>query len=256
MADTLDSIIKRYINEKGESSKHGYQRYLQMAIDGLDNLNFDVSGEPVFLSVTLGDQQVIPIPQDNVRIIGVHFATQDGQWISFARDNDMKIATDLQCGKPDYNENEIDIDDAVNLYGFSGWGYSAESYSNHFRNGEQTGAYYNLPGGNPYTFRENAAMQVVELSSNAPGKVILEYLPTSKQVNGQFVVHPFLREPLIAWLNYASVRSKSASSSSDVAAKKRVFINAKVWSGKQLRSFTKADFLDSFRKTYKQTPKF
>jgi hypothetical protein len=195
--DTLDSIIKRFINEKGETSKHGYQRYLQIAIDGLDDMHFDVSGHPKFLACTLDDQAVIDIPDDSLRIIGVHFATKGGEWVSFARNTSQKIATQQKCGTPDSTENDINIEQAAELYGFNGRGYTAEAYANHFRNGEQTGGYYNMPGGNPYTFRVNEQMGVVELSSNAPKEVILEYLPTAQQINGQYEVHPYLREPLI-----------------------------------------------------------
>ena len=78
---TLDSIIKRYINEIGDEFKHDYRRYLQILIDGLDELNFDISGMPKYLECDLGDDRTIPIPEDSVNITGVHIASPNGNWI-------------------------------------------------------------------------------------------------------------------------------------------------------------------------------
>ena len=99
-------------------------------------------------------------------------------------------------------------------------------------------------------------MGVIELSSNHPGKVIFEYLPTAKTVNGKHEIHPFLVEPLLAWLNYADVRFKRSVSKGLINDLERTYVLKKTRAQKRFNSFSKEDFLNSIRKGYSAVAKF
>ena len=54
---TLDSVVKNFLSERGDTSKSGYQRYLQMAINGMQEMSYDVSGMPEYLDISLDDSK-------------------------------------------------------------------------------------------------------------------------------------------------------------------------------------------------------
>jgi hypothetical protein len=255
---TLDSVIKNYIIEKGDSSKHGYQRFLQIAITGLKDMDYDVSGTPKYLECTPSDQATIPIPSDMINLIGVYAVDGSGSWTPFAKDIDMAMSVQRECGTPTQAQGKVPFN-ANSIQGIalgsSAGGYVSEAYTNHFRNGENTGGYYNQPGGNVFLFRENPEMHAIELSSNATSVVILEYLPSHQKVNGQHLVHPFLLEPLLAWLRYATIRSKR-NTTNEALTLKREYYNVKRLAQLRFNAFTKADFVNAFRSHYKSSYKF
>lgn len=243
---TLDSVIKNYLIEKGEDTEHGYQRYLQLAINGLTEMDFDVSGMPKYVKVSLDNSYSIPIPDDSINIISVMF-NSNGKLIVGARDGSTPISVDRSCGVDNIYENS----------GSNAPEYSVtESITNHTRNGESIGGYFNHRGGSIYTFRVNEQMGIIELSTNFPSVVILEYLPTSTKVNGKFIVHPFLLEPLLAWLRYADVRSKRNVPSGEKAMLQRDYVLKKTHSASRFNAFTPEDFLNSIRSTYTAGFKF
>lgn len=251
---TLDSIIKNYINEKGASSKHGYMRYLQILINGMKEMNYDVSGRATFQECIVSDQCTIPMPLNMISMIGVYGLTEQGQWFAYAKSSKQSMSVKEACGVQVKSVGDTEL---INQSYLTAFGYnSVESYANHNRNGENTGGYYNQPGGNPYTFRENHQMGTIELSSNTSYKVILEYLPSAVQINGEFMVHPFLLEPLLAWLRYATMRSKRNVSQQEIQMLKRDYNNFKRLAKLRFNSFSAADFKNAFRSAYLATYKF
>ena len=249
---TLDSIIKNYLIERGENTEQGYQRYLQLAINGLQDMNYDVSGQLEYMDVELDNSMSIPIPPDTVNIVSVMFRLGDKLIVS-ANDSSLNMTTSLKCGVDSAPSNSSAND--IQGYFGSRLSFTESQAAKHWRNGEPTGAHFNSHGGNPFTFRVNHQMNVVELSSNHPRKVVLSYLPTEKTMNEQHLVHPFLKEPIIAWLNYAGMRSKSVSKSL-INDYKRTYVQVKEHARKRFNAFTKEDFLNAVRKGYTAAPKF
>ncbi len=249
---TLDSIIKNYLIERGDNTKHGYQRYLQLAINGLQDMNYDVSGQLEYMDVELDNSMSIPIPPDTVNIVSVMFRLKNELIVS-ANDSSLNMSTSYKCGKAvaPTNENANDVQG----YFDQRYRFTEREITKHWRNGEPTGAFFNEHGGNPYRFKVNHQMGVVELSSNHPRNVILSYLPTEKTINGAHLVHPFLKEPLIAWLNYADRRSKNVSKAL-INDYKHTYVQVKEHARKRFNAFTKEDFLNAVRKGYSAAPKF
>jgi hypothetical protein len=249
---TLDKVIRNFLIERGDMSEHGYKRFLQLAVSGLQEMEYDVSGQPERLDISLDKDRVIPIPPDAVAIIRVAFR-YGNSWISSARDNALAINNEYYCGEAGSPNNE-NVNDLQGVY--NDVNILTESYiAKHWRNGQPTGAYFNQSGGNPYTFRINDQLGVIELSSNHPNNVILEYLPTAKEINGEFQIHPFLKEPLIAWLNYSDVRSKRNISKQLINDLERTYIQKKKHAKKRLNAFTKEDFLNAVRSGYSASVK-
>lgn len=249
---TLDSIIKQYIIEKGDSSKHNFQRYLQLAINGLQDLDYDVSGQHAFIEVC-NHNYSIPIPDDSLNIIGVFFQV-NGRRVYIPQDKRGAISTGYACGVSEKSTNGIDtLSDGGNYLGLLGqdfWG----SQSKHWKNGQFTGGVYNAEGGSQYTFWVNEQQGVIELSTNCPPKVVLEYLPTRKTIGGSFEVHPFLQEPLLTYIKWrANVHRDSPNEQQFNHSK---YVAAKMHLKKRLMSFTPVDFANAIRRSYSFLDKF
>ena len=238
MSITLDSIIKNYMIEKEDSSKHSFQRYLQLLINGMTDLNIDVTGVPKFLEIILNGDLFFEKPCDSLRILGIHFPAGNERWSSFTRGNDLSIATSPERGPGSRLQSTTTISEAP---------ITAFNYTNHWRNGQNTGAYYANTVSNPYVFRENHEFDTIEVSSNSPSIIILEYLPIATQVNGKFQVDAYMLEPLLAWLRYASIRSKRSVSQNEVMMLRRSYTAAKNHLRKRLSSMTMESFLNAAR---------
>jgi hypothetical protein len=240
---TLDSIVRSYLIERGENSKHNYARFLHLAIKGLEDLEFDVSAIPVFQEVAVGNNATVPIPSDSLKIIGVHF-NAGGRWSSFARDNSLSIAVSDNCGVDSYAgvQNEY-LSDWFGQLGIANSTYVTENSTRHWRNGEPMGGFFNNPEANAYLFRENDANGTIELSSNAPSKVIIEYMSYDKSLaDGQYWVSPFLEEPIIAYINWTNIRSKPGSNKNLIDSMQKSYLAAKNKLDDRLTGMTKADF--------------
>jgi len=224
--------------EKEDNSKHGYQRNLQILINGMTDLNLDVSGVTKFVEITLNGNLFFERPCDYLRIKGIHFPSGNERWSSFARSNDLGMSTSPERGPGDRLQSTTTISEIP---------ITAYNYTHHWRNGQNMGAYYANTVSNPYVFRENNEFNTIELSSNTPSIIILEYLPVATQVDGKFQVDPLMLEPLLAWLRYATIRSKRSVSQNEVMVLRRAYTAAKTHLRKRLSSMTKDDFLDAVR---------
>jgi hypothetical protein len=136
---------------------------------------------------------------------------------------------------------KLEGDNYANEQSASDW----YNVADHYRNGENIGAYYNHKGGNPYLFRVNEQNNTIELSSNAPSVVFLKYSARPEKVNGAFEVHDFLLEPLLAWIDYADNRRKRGVSRNVVNDLQRAYVLQKTKLAKRLNAMTKADFLNA-----------
>ena len=234
---TLDSIIRGYLIEKDEMTEHNLLRFLQLAIDGLDDLNFDVSGQPIFKELNVANNSTIVLPDDLVKVISVHYYFGN-KYGSFAQSSNLSLVTSDSCGVPNTPPTGASVADGSygSLGGYSDTG-SLEYFNDRVRNGESLGRDFNLNTSNPYLYRVNDADGTIQLTSNAPSVVILKYLPTSHQMNGEFRVHPFLVEPIKAYINWSSVRSKTNTSPALAHELHRVYVVAKTHANARFQSF-------------------
>lgn len=247
---TLDAIIKDFLIEKGYTSEHGYQRYLNLAIRGLKELNYDVSGQLSYIEVKNHDYS-IPIPDDCLNVVGIMF-NSNGMVIRAAKDSLKAMSVSEVCGVPVITESNLDETSSLN---FAYYGTSVNE-TKHWRNNENVGGYFNALGGNRFVFQVNEANNTIELSSNMPSTVILEYLPTAKQINGQFYVHPFLQEPIMAWLRYSSIRGLKGVSRNEVYMLQKEYVNAKDHLRKRLNGWTVTDFINAVNRSASAIDKF
>src|SRR3990172_2031586 len=79
----LDDIVNGYMIETGHQTNHHYARYLHLAIQGLKELNMDVSGMPVTVLLELNDNNTLNLPTDYIKYVKIGLVGSDGNVHSF-----------------------------------------------------------------------------------------------------------------------------------------------------------------------------
>ena len=250
--ETLDSIIREYLIEEGRDNLHEYPRYLQMAIRGLKDLDYDVSGVPRVEVLEIDNLGRATLPSDVVNVYRIGFMNSDKRIVEIFKDERIMVNYDQQynCTASAYTKNITPVSNpSVSTSPTIDW-------SNHYRNGEPIGRYYGNEGGGAYSYNIDLNHGVIEFSSNVSGSVIIQYLGDPRKVNGKHRVHPFLVEPIKAWIEYASKRRKPNVSKGEVQFLFNQYVLAKGHAAVRFFSESLGNLYNASRKTFNQSAKY
>lgn len=204
---TVDSIVKEYLIEIGDSGLSRYARFYQYAISGTRQWNMDMSGVPVIAELEMDENlDVVNLPSNYLNWVKVGICA-DG--IVYPLGENKNICLDKNydaCGAPTgcgTGDNEgVAVGD---VYVSNSLSYVAD----HYRNGEIMGRFFGIGGGqntNGY-FRIDERSRQIKLQGliTTLRSIYLEYLADLELVDGDFQVHPFLLETLKAWIWWKSI---------------------------------------------------
>lgn len=237
----LDDIVREFILSTGSDSLHQYPIFLQHAIRGLKNCDYDVSGVPRCVQLTLSSTNSATLPADFVKAIKFGHVDSGGRMIEIYKD-------DTIIPNPDSEVSTNGTNGIVNSYN--------EPPSNLFRNGEFIGRQYGHEGGSIYSLNINYEAGTVSFSSNVKAPVYVIYISDPKKVNGEYLVHPFLVEPVMRYIYYASIRFKKNVPRGEKDAAFRDFLNAKHHANVQFYSESAGSIVNASRKTFNQSIKY
>lgn len=246
MAQTLDQIVRQFIIEVGENTPHRYAQYLQYGIATLKDLWLDVSGTPVFSTLTVNDNGTVDLPDDFISELGVYICTSDGNMHPLGRNRKMCVA---------------DVDDCGNTVANTGSGNSGGFASNdndHYKNGEFLGRYFGVGGGNNsngyYDIKETEGY--ILLQNFTGDNILLEYLADlSRNSNGEYEIHPYLPEVIKAGIFWRSVRRNGQKTASEREMAFADFKMEKEKAHRRFQSFTLDEAKATIRKTFTPTAK-
>lgn len=246
----LKHIVESVLIEQDRDTKHYYLPYLHLAIDGLTELNWDVAGATKMVTLTPDNQGVIHLPEDFVKEVRISALANDNTLIPLSRNNDIFKTVD-NCG--DYAGNQ-----APNIVGAANDnGFGFDTGNEHFSNGQFIGRYYGVGGrstAGEFTINREKGEIWLGMYVNARF-VILEYIGyLPERVGGNFIVHPFLKEPLMNWIHYASRRRKASPSEVEYLHKR--YIDSKNWARQRFWNMDFTEVLDIARKNFTQSPSF
>src|SRR3989337_2224850 len=94
----LDSLIREYTLELGQSSPHQYLRFLQYGIATLRDLWLDVNGVPKFVTITVNANGTADLPLDFISELSVSICDTDGNRHRLGRNRNMCVADKDDCG--------------------------------------------------------------------------------------------------------------------------------------------------------------
>lgn len=244
---TLDSVIEDLQAELGSAVEHDYLSLLRMMIRGLSDLHFDVNGYVKRVTLTADSAGIVNLPDDFVKEARIAVVSSGGHLVFLGRNQNIFKPLD-NCGTPTNPQQGTNT-----TLGISG--IDATS-TQHYRAGEIIGAYYGIGGRSTAgEFRLNRDMNRIELSSNLTGsEVILDYIARPEQVNGQFLVHEFLVEPLMRYAMWKSQRW--FVSRGEAKALEIDYVNAKNWARVRFGGMSREEILDITRRNMGQSVKF
>ena len=195
----LKEIVEDYMLEDERATKHKFPIYVKHAINAVKELHREVDGITKTKSLTLGRANTAPLPEDFIKLLRVFVVDSNG-YITYLSENTAIYKGDDSCGN------------LISTPTQNGIGYSY-LYSEHYRDGQDIGGYYGLGGGSTageYNInRGNGRMEFSSLFNAS--RVIIEYIGEPEPINGEFRVHPYLREAVKNYIQWKNVQRKTNS---------------------------------------------
>lgn len=251
---SLKDIANELHIEKGKFNKDTkYPVILQHLINGYRDMWYDVSGLPSYKIVDVDSNMSADIPPDMIKHIMIGVVTSSGE-IQTLRENGRlagNISTD-SCGNPKSPTSQ-----KLNYspdYGGQFYNYSGA----HYRNGEVIGRFYGLGGENTNgDYRIDKKAGKIYFSGNATTRqVVIMYLADISKINGSFMVHPWLRDPLKAYYRWMSLEAVQSAPLNAISFRQNRYVQEKRKAKKRFQSAHMSKILDINKKNISQSPKF
>lgn len=251
---TLDQIVREYLIELGDVNLNRYPRVLQYGISGLRELQMDVSGTPTSVILPVTDTDIVNLPNDYINYTRIAIPGTDGQLHSLGVNPNMSLKRDYtNCG---VITKDTGTNTGTEVAAYLGW----EWYTDNFRNGEFTGKFFGLGGGNNVNgyYRIDLEHGVIQLSeiSNTTTHIFLEYISNLNSVNGNFMVHPFILESLKAWIYWKSIERNRTYGLGEKQMAQQNYMKAYANSLARFNSATFEEWNATFRRSTMLTPKY
>ncbi len=258
---TVDQIIREFMIEVGDSNENKYARYLQHAISGLREFNFDLAqgsdGVPTPALLTINDNQTVDLPKDFINYTAIGVLDAAGTLHSLGLNNAMRRDNTVNnCGDPTLPA-PLTGNQSVNGM-FGGALISWEGFADNFRNGEVVGRFFGIGGGtNAYGYyRINKQTAQIELGGVNATLIYLEYLSDLQFVGGEYLVHPFCVEALKCYMYWKMNSRNDRKSGVAKQESRQEYFNEFARAKARFNSFTVDEWRDSFRRYNMQAARF
>lgn len=202
----LMPICEEYLLEKG-LPKNSLQRVYANGVSCLRMLGMNTS--TIFKSVELPimANDTVILPQDFLNYISISVVGVDGFLHGLGKNERIDITQYFNsCGVP-IRKFEMPVSGQTNV-ALNGtfWGTNNATYlANHWRNGENIGAYFNAGGHNRLgEYRLDYTTNRIVLSALTLGyaTIILEYIADITAEDNDYPVHPYIVESVKAWIDW------------------------------------------------------
>jgi len=246
---TLNSVVNDYIAQSGKS-KNKYLPYLNYAISIMKELHYDVDGVNKVHELTLENTNVSYLPNDIVKLVRVYMAGSNGFIQEIFEDNGLNPRGKDNCGddtRLGAGGPNVGIDQSY---------YTAESVTEHVRDGEFVGREYGGGGGGIYTYRYNREQSRLEFSSNVEGPLYLEYLGSKERIDGKFYISELAVEAVLTGIRYRELRFKNRVAQVQIADARNAYSAASQHYRVRMASRSIGEMINAKRKTMKQSPKY
>jgi hypothetical protein len=241
---TLNSVIEDLQAEFHLDTDHKKSLFLRLAKNGIRDLHYTVNGKVKRVTVEPNTAGVVELPNDCVKVVNVSISNSSGKLVFLGRNKNIY--------KPvDGNGNEYQPTSIPSAATAS----STESIQ-HYKNGEIIGGFYGIGGHSTVgDYHVSLSDNRIELSSNLTNTtLVLDYLGNPQLINGEYLVHEFLVEPLMKYIVWKYKRQ--FVSYPEQKAMQSDYTNAKAIAKMKLNFESQEGILDASRKNFSQAPKF
>ena len=232
----LEEIINELLVEEGKTSENEFLRYFKLGMNGLKELNFDVSGGVRTVELIVDSNTLtVDLPSDYVRYTKIGVYGNDGDIHPIGLRNKKSLISTVA-------NDTLSNDDELNPSYFE---YSQE---------------YGVGGGNNANgyFRVDLENSTIQFSSTLSSKkIIVEYITNSliHPTEGKVVVHQLMADALRGYIYWKSIHRKRGIDQGEKDLAKRDYYNQKRLARARMLSFTKQEALETTRRAFKQAPK-
>lgn len=249
---TLDTVVREYLFEIGETTEAKYARFLQFGIATLRDMHLDVSGQvkTVILDVD-PNLCVANLPSDFIRHTRLGVIDTAGRFHTMAEDNRLMspYKTD-DCG--DLEKSSGNAQEGV--------GYvSSEWNADNYRNGEFTGRLFGLGGGgnrNGYYKFDLAKGWIVFSSDFSATDVCLEYLGDMQQEAFDYIVNPFIVDAIKSGMYLRSIKRDRNITLGEKQLAESDYTKEKGKAVARMNNATLDEWYTALRKSFRLAPKF
>lgn len=240
----LSEIVKEFMDEQERMSAHQFPRFMRIAKRGLDELHWDIAGTPfnVILKVNKKNNTAA-LPSNFIKEVGVYVA--EGEQLMILSRNANLIKTYNDCG-------ELENGGVTN-------GIMPISYPTQFitKSNQFAGGVYGAGGRSFYgQYDIDFHTGLIMISSDFDrGEVYLKYLGSPMEENGDFYVHPYIKEPIKKYLYWKMIDFKDSAPAGEKQYRFDAYENAKLWAANQMTSIGADEQRDLNRRNFTLAPK-
>lgn len=254
----IKQVVQEFLVESlGDTNFNRFARFLQIALSGLREQNFDVSGVPTTALLNVQDNDTIILPSNYVNYIRIAVCN-NGNISDLGLNGNMCLnRTADSCGDL-IHTTASNGTTSTNNFNFTIGEGMWEAYADNYRNGEATGRFFGIGGGgnsNGY-YRIDKQMGVIQLGQISATQIVLEYLADISQIDGQYSVHPFLVETIKGWMWWKYIQRNSSRNANEKQMAERDYHLARRLSRARFSQATISEWTATFRLANKQAPKF
>lgn len=246
----IDEVVRSLLIQQGIFTEHRLAQYIDIAMRGVKELNFDVAKniKTQVVSLTSVGGLVLDVPVDFIRLLRVGTITNNGQFNAFGMEGSL-VNENIYSGS--FNTNgQIPSSSTVNWFA-------------NYRQGENTGGAYGLGGGHRTAYyRYDEELGQIHFSSEVSGDtdIIIEYISDginrTTANNGKTSIHPFLEEALRTYIYWKLLQRKRNIPVQEKESARRDWFNEKRLAKSRMQTFSKEEALRTIQKQHKQSPKF
>ena len=242
----IRDVVDEFIIERGYDSRHHYNRLLNMAIRGLKELHYDVTGAPCVIQLEVDDKHRADIPKGFISLVRMYINVPDYGLLEMASDSRMPPIEITQPNGENITPKQSNTDTYPDDLD------SPIAASRYFKENTFVGGVHKGTVPNPFLYRINHQTNKFEFSS-VVSSPILEYMTEPSVTNGQRMIPAFAVNALMMWLHYADTRFKNSVSPREKQFNHNNYVNAKIHLGMRLSEVTYGNMRNAKSKHYNST---
>jgi len=262
----LNQICDEYLQEQGLPD-NAWNRAYTLGTSCLRELGMDISTIPKYVELPINQEDLTTdLPSDFMTYISVNVTGQDGQLYGLGKNLSLNLKKYYNdCGVP--QQRPVGLQTVGTLWGQ----ISNPTYlANHWRNGENFGAYFNIGGHN------NVGGYLIDYATNqikltpvkrqpsgetsdgtqAYKSIILVYIADLDSQDNDYMVHPYLVEAVKNWIYWKWIQRDRNMGLGEKQVAEQSYWKARRKAVHRYSQGTAQEWLDSMRKGNSGTPRW
>ncbi len=245
----LDEIIREFYIEDLHLSQldNRYPMFLQIATTGLKELNYDLKNVVTEVILPVNDNDTVDLPNNyiNYMVIGV---IKNGAIRSLGLNSSLTQKSKDSCGDfENVSQQSLSADDT---------GYFSGAVSNYTTDGQFTGRHFGVGGGGNSNGLYNVFKDkgYIALSDCSADEIVLRYIATIEQVDGNFMVEEYLVDAIKSFIWHRYIRRMRSYGVAEKQGAMMEYNKERKKALQRINRFSITEFMSAYRSGYRSSP--